>query len=123
MLSFKRLIWLFCLALPHPLMAAECEPSPAMTQQELAKHHYLRPLPSSCDLVQDQQPRIMWKLVENSPNTWPYQYAGQCTPAKGRSYQLYGCLAPEGCAIFVGKDKLRIHVQKNALACKSGVEP
>lgn len=123
MVSFKRLIWLLCLALPSSASAADCEPSPDMTAQELARHAYIRAQPASCELAQDQGGRFMWKLNTSSTATWPYDYAGQCTPAKGRVYNIYGCQAPEGCAIFVGKDKLRIHVRKSDLNCKDGAEP
>jgi hypothetical protein len=123
MFSIRRLLWLLCLILPWQADAAECEPSPDMSPQELARHAYLRPQPASCELTQEQGGRFMWKLNTASAATWPYDYVGQCTPAKGRSYVTYGCQAPEGCAIFVGKDKLRIHVRKSDLACKDGAEP
>jgi hypothetical protein len=123
MFSLRRLICLFCLAFPGSVFAADCEPNANMTPQDLTRHHYVRPSAASCDLAQAQQPRIMWKLIENSTVTWPYQYAGQCTPPQGVSYNSYGCFAPEGCAIFIGKDKLRIHVKKADLACKGGLEP
>lgn len=123
MFGVKRLILLLCLIVPSAAFGAECDPSAAMSPPELAKHPYLRPQAASCSAAQDQQPRMMWKLIEGATSAWPYQYAGQCTPAKGRAYQSYGCLAPEGCAIFVGKDKLRIHLRKGDLACNSGMEP
>lgn len=123
MFSFKRLIRLACLAFPYSVLAAECGPGAEMTPQDLAKHAYVRPQASSCELVQEQQARFMWKPSAKPEATWPYDYVGQCTPAKGLAYNTYGCLAPEGCAIFVGKDKLRIHVRKADLACKGGMEP
>jgi hypothetical protein len=123
MLSFRRLIGLFCLALPHSALATECGPSADLTPQELAKQHYVRPQAVICELTSEQQPRNMWKLKEGSANAWPYQHAGRCTPAKGASYKFYGCLAPEGCAIFVGKDALRIHIRKGDLTCEGGMEP
>jgi hypothetical protein len=121
MFSYKRFIWLLCLALPYSASAADCEPGVEMSPQELAKHAYVRPQAASCELTQ-AQPRYMWKLSANPTATWPYDYAGQCTPAKG-TYATYGCQAPEGCAIFIGKDKLRIHVRKGDLTCKGGMEP
>jgi hypothetical protein len=122
MIGVKRVTLLLCLASASPAWTAECEPSVAMLQPDLAKHPYVRPQAASCNAAQDQQPRTMWKLIEGATSAWPYQYAGQCTPSKGGAYQSYGCLAPEGCAIFVGKDKLRIHLRKGDLAC-GGMEP
>lgn len=123
MFRFKRLIWLICLASPYSVIAAECEPSAELTQDEMAKHHYVRPQAASCTLLQDTGSRPMWKLIENSGNAWPYEYAGQCSPAKGRSFNTYGCIAAEGCAIFVGKNKLRVHLRKADLECQAGAEP